>query len=145
MERIYLYQDDYSWSLLWLKCLKGWCINVMLHTRVGLKPAVSVFMWWEMIVSVVSWASAVFLALTAGNFWGRTMGAISSSTDPSSYEGFGPFMPGFELVPYNDVAALEVLCSFARQQVMIRCFQRLHSQKIILMSSICSGSEFESL
>lgn len=42
-----------------------------------------------------------------GNFWGRTMAAISSSTDPSSYEGFGPYMPGFELVPYNDIAALE--------------------------------------
>uniref|UniRef100_A0A668AP17 Ornithine aminotransferase n=1 Tax=Myripristis murdjan TaxID=586833 RepID=A0A668AP17_9TELE len=42
-----------------------------------------------------------------GNFWGRTMAAISSSTDPSSYEGFGPYMPGFELVPYNDVPALE--------------------------------------
>ncbi|KAJ8250305.1 hypothetical protein COCON_G00222270 [Conger conger] len=42
-----------------------------------------------------------------GNFWGRTMAAISSSTDPSSYEGFGPFMPGFELVPYNDLPALE--------------------------------------
>lgn len=42
-----------------------------------------------------------------GNFWGRTMAAISSSTDPSSYEGFGPFMPGFDLVPFNDVPALE--------------------------------------
>ncbi|XP_061613237.1 ornithine aminotransferase, mitochondrial isoform X2 [Phyllopteryx taeniolatus] len=42
-----------------------------------------------------------------GNFWGRTLAAISSSTDPSSYEGFGPFMPGFELVPFNDVPALE--------------------------------------
>ncbi|KAM6897053.1 ornithine aminotransferase, mitochondrial [Xenentodon cancila] len=42
-----------------------------------------------------------------GNFWGRTMAAISSSTDPSSYEGFGPYMPGFELVPYNDIPALE--------------------------------------
>ncbi len=42
-----------------------------------------------------------------GNFWGRTMAAISSSTDPSSYKGFGPFMPGFGLVPYNDLAALE--------------------------------------
>ncbi|MCX6204994.1 MAG: ornithine--oxo-acid transaminase [Bacteroidetes bacterium] len=42
-----------------------------------------------------------------GNFWGRTMAAISSSTDPSSYKGFGPFMPGFALVPYNDIAALE--------------------------------------
>jgi len=42
-----------------------------------------------------------------GNFWGRTMAAISSSTDPSSYKGFGPFMPGFGLVPYNDIVALE--------------------------------------
>jgi len=42
-----------------------------------------------------------------GNFWGRTLAAISSSTDPSSYQGFGPFMPGFELVPYNNLTALE--------------------------------------
>lgn len=41
------------------------------------------------------------------NFWGRTLAAISSSTDPCSYKGFGPYMPGFELVPYNDLAALE--------------------------------------
>lgn len=32
------------------------------------------------------------------NFWGRTLAAISSSTDPSSFEGYGPYMPGFELV-----------------------------------------------
>lgn len=43
-----------------------------------------------------------------GNFWGRTMAAISSSTDPSSTNNFGPFMPGYEIVPYNDLAALEV-------------------------------------
>ncbi|MBL7925002.1 MAG: ornithine--oxo-acid transaminase [Bacteroidia bacterium] len=42
-----------------------------------------------------------------GNFWGRTLSAISSSTDPSSYEGFGPYMPGFERIPYNDLVALE--------------------------------------
>jgi ornithine--oxo-acid transaminase len=42
-----------------------------------------------------------------GNFWGRTLAAISSSTDPSSYQGFGPYMPGFELVPYNNLSALE--------------------------------------
>lgn len=42
-----------------------------------------------------------------GNFWGRTLAAISASTDPSSYQGFGPFMPGFEIVPYNDLMALE--------------------------------------
>ncbi len=42
-----------------------------------------------------------------GNFWGRTMAAISSSNDPSSYAGFGPYMPGFKLIPYNDLEALE--------------------------------------
>jgi ornithine--oxo-acid transaminase len=42
-----------------------------------------------------------------GNFWGRTLAAISSSTDPSSYNGFGPFMPGYELIPYNDLVVLE--------------------------------------
>ncbi|ULQ53752.1 ornithine--oxo-acid transaminase [Flavihumibacter fluvii] len=41
------------------------------------------------------------------NFWGRTMAAISSSTDPSSYHQFGPYMPGFEIVPYNDLVSLE--------------------------------------
>lgn len=42
-----------------------------------------------------------------GNFWGRTMAAISSSNDPSSYANFGPYMPGFDLIPYNDLQALE--------------------------------------
>ena len=42
-----------------------------------------------------------------GNFWGRTLAAISSSTDPLSKTGFGPYMPGFELIPYNNLAKLE--------------------------------------
>ena len=42
-----------------------------------------------------------------GNFWGRTLAAISSSTDPSSYKGFGPYIPGFDIIPYNDLNALE--------------------------------------
>ena len=41
------------------------------------------------------------------NFWGRTLAAISSSSDPKSYNNFGPFMPGFEIIPYNDLPALE--------------------------------------
>ena len=42
-----------------------------------------------------------------GNFWGRTLAAISSSNDPSSFEGFGPFLTGFELIEYNNLNALE--------------------------------------
>ncbi len=42
-----------------------------------------------------------------GNFWGRTLAAISSSNDPSSFEGFGPFLSGFELIEYNNLNALE--------------------------------------
>lgn len=47
------------------------------------------------------------IVFAEGNFWGRTLAAVSSSTDPSSYNGFGPFMPGFDIVPYNDLTALE--------------------------------------
>ncbi|VDL84807.1 unnamed protein product [Nippostrongylus brasiliensis] len=41
------------------------------------------------------------------NFWGRSISAISASTDPESYGGFGPFVPGFETIPYDDLKALE--------------------------------------
>lgn len=42
-----------------------------------------------------------------GNFWGRTLAAISSSDDPSSYKGFGPYMPGYDIIDYNDLEALD--------------------------------------
>jgi ornithine--oxo-acid transaminase len=46
----------------------------------------------------------------SGNFWGRTIAAISSSTDPSSYSDYGPLLQGYEIIPYNDLEALaEVL------------------------------------
>jgi len=47
------------------------------------------------------------IVFAEGNFWGRTLAAISSSSDPSSYKGFGPYMPGYIKVPYNDLPALE--------------------------------------
>ncbi|MBM3912643.1 MAG: ornithine--oxo-acid transaminase [Sphingomonadales bacterium] len=47
------------------------------------------------------------LVFPEGNFWGRSIGAISASSDPESYGGFGPLVPGFVKVPYNDLAALE--------------------------------------
>jgi len=47
------------------------------------------------------------IIFAAGNFWGRTLAAVSSSTDPSSYGGFGPKMPGFDVIPFDDIPALE--------------------------------------
>lgn len=43
------------------------------------------------------------------NYWGRSISAISASTDPSSFTGFGPYTNGFINVPYNDLTALEEL------------------------------------
>ncbi|KAI4458722.1 aminotransferase class iii [Holotrichia oblita] len=41
------------------------------------------------------------------NFWGRSLAAVSASTDPDAFEDYGPFMPGFSCVPYDDLNALE--------------------------------------
>lgn len=43
----------------------------------------------------------------AENFHGRTTTIVSFSTDPDSKGGFGPYTPGFEVIPYNDLDALE--------------------------------------
>ena len=48
------------------------------------------------------------VVFASDNFWGRTLAACSSSTDPDCFEDYGPFMPGFEIVPYNNLEALEV-------------------------------------
>lgn len=42
-----------------------------------------------------------------GNFHGRTSTVISFSSDPSAYTNFGPYMPGFEAIPFNNLQALE--------------------------------------
>ena len=41
------------------------------------------------------------------NFHGRTLGVISFSSDPTATNNYGPFLPGYEPIPYNDLAALE--------------------------------------
>jgi len=42
-----------------------------------------------------------------GNFHGRTMGAVSLSSDPEYKRGFGPMLPGIKLIPYGDLEALK--------------------------------------
>ena len=52
-------------------------------------------------------ANQAEIIVAEGNFWGRTIAAVSSSTDPSSFTNFGPFTPGFTKIPYEDLEALE--------------------------------------
>ena len=47
------------------------------------------------------------IIFASGNFHGRTTSVISASVDPSSTTGFGPYMPGFTIIPYNDLEALK--------------------------------------
>jgi ornithine--oxo-acid transaminase len=47
------------------------------------------------------------MVFAAGNFWGRTLAAVSASTDPESTNDYGPFLPGYVIVPYNDLEVLE--------------------------------------
>jgi ornithine--oxo-acid transaminase len=47
------------------------------------------------------------IVVCAGNFHGRTITIISMSTDPDATNDYGPFTPGFVIIPYNDIKALE--------------------------------------
>eukprot|EP00696_Hemimastix_kukwesjijk_P018807 gnl/Hemi2/7798_TR2695_c0_g1_i1.p1 gnl/Hemi2/7798_TR2695_c0_g1~~gnl/Hemi2/7798_TR2695_c0_g1_i1.p1 ORF type:complete len:436 (-),score=146.38 gnl/Hemi2/7798_TR2695_c0_g1_i1:37-1344(-) len=49
------------------------------------------------------------IVFAEGNFWGRSIAAVSASTDPDSYSGFGPYVPNFLDIPYNDPASLEAI------------------------------------
>ncbi|HZK07610.1 MAG TPA: ornithine--oxo-acid transaminase [Bacteroidales bacterium] len=51
-------------------------------------------------------ANKAKIIVCEGNFHGRTVTIISMSTDPDARGGFGPYTPGFEVIPYNDLEAL---------------------------------------
>uniref|UniRef100_A0A2K6PAE9 Ornithine aminotransferase n=1 Tax=Rhinopithecus roxellana TaxID=61622 RepID=A0A2K6PAE9_RHIRO len=70
------------------------------------------------------------VVLAAGNFWGRTLFAISSSTDPTSYDGFGPFMPGFDVIPCNDLPALEH--AFQNPKVAVFVVEPIQGEVVVL-------------
>lgn len=51
-----------------------------------------------------------------GNFWGRSIAAVSASTDPESYGGYGPFVPNFQTIEYDNLKELEVPINIAHMQ-----------------------------
>jgi ornithine--oxo-acid transaminase len=73
----------------------------------GCETAVKLARKWGYEVKGIPNNKARVLFAT-NNFWGRTIAAISSSNDPSAYKNFGPYLPGFSDLPYNNVDQLEM-------------------------------------
>ena len=69
----------------------------------------------------------------SGNFWGRTIAAISTSQDADSYSDFGPFVPGFEIVEYNNIEALEK--SFQDSNVAAFMVEPIQGEAGVIMPS----------
>lgn len=72
----------------------------------GGETAIKLARKWAYLVKGIP-ANQAKIIFAEGNFWGRTLGAISSSTDPNAKNDFGPYMPGYEIVDYDDLTALE--------------------------------------
>ncbi|MER5217017.1 ornithine--oxo-acid transaminase [Streptomyces sp. NPDC002838] len=68
-------------------------------------------------------ADQATIVVAAENFHGRTTTIVSFSTDETARQGFGPFTPGFRIVPYNDLAALEAAVDETTAAVLIEPVQ----------------------
>ncbi|MFH9432519.1 ornithine--oxo-acid transaminase [Streptomyces rochei] len=68
-------------------------------------------------------ADRATIVVAADNFHGRTTTIVSFSTDETARSGFGPFTPGFKIVPYNDLAALEAAVDGTTAAVLIEPIQ----------------------
>ena len=66
---------------------------------------------------------AAEIIVCSGNFHGRTLSVVSFSTDPAATHGFGPFTPGFRIVPFGDAAALEAAITANTVAVLIEPIQ----------------------
>ncbi|MEP6701284.1 MAG: ornithine--oxo-acid transaminase [Bacteroidota bacterium] len=71
----------------------------------AVETAIKLCRKWAYEVKGIENDKAVII-VCEGNFHGRTSAVISFSSDPSARKNFGPYMPGFNVIPYNDTAAL---------------------------------------
>ncbi|MEW1999129.1 ornithine--oxo-acid transaminase [Streptomyces coelicoflavus] len=68
-------------------------------------------------------ADRATIVVAADNFHGRTTTIVSFSTDETARSGFGPFTPGFRIVPYNDLSAMEAAVDETTAAVLIEPIQ----------------------
>ncbi|MEU3983300.1 ornithine--oxo-acid transaminase [Streptomyces sp. NPDC026672] len=88
----------------------------------AVESAVKVARKWAYEVKGVP-ADRATIVVAADNFHGRTTTIVSFSTDETARAGFGPFTPGFRIVPYNDLAALEAAVDETTAAVLIEPIQ----------------------
>ncbi|MCS6981975.1 MAG: ornithine--oxo-acid transaminase [Flavobacteriales bacterium] len=86
--------------------------------------------WGYRVKKVPENKAAVVFA--EGNFWGRSIAAVSASTDPLSYSDFGPFVPEFYIIPYDDLNALEDILKKNSHVVAFMCEPILGEAGVII-------------
>lgn len=77
--------------------------------------------WAYMKKGVTRYEADIIVA--SGNFHGRTVSIVSFSTEPLYRDDFGPFTPGFTVVPYGDSAAIEKAITSSTAAVMVEPIQ----------------------
>lgn len=88
----------------------------------AVESAVKVSRAWGYRVKGVP-ANQATIVVAAGNFHGRTTTIVSFSTDPDAYTDFGPFTPGFRIVPYGDLAAMAAAIDETTVAVLVEPIQ----------------------
>ena len=91
----------------------------------AVETAIKLSRKWGYQVKGVSENNAKII-VCEGNFHGRTTGIISFSSDPSATKNFGPYMPGYAAIPFNDLAALEK--SFQDKNVVAFLFEPIQGE-----------------
>ncbi|MDZ5621970.1 ornithine--oxo-acid transaminase [Nocardioides bizhenqiangii] len=88
----------------------------------AVETAIKVSRKWGYEVKGVP-ADQARIIVAGGNFHGRTTTIVGFSDDPDARNGFGPFTPGFDMVPYGDLAALEAAITPHTVAVLIEPIQ----------------------
>jgi ornithine--oxo-acid transaminase len=88
----------------------------------AVESAIKVSRRWGYTVKGVPDGAAT-IVVAAGNFHGRTTTIVSFSTDPVARDGFGPFTPGFRIVPYGDADALAAAVDVTTVAVLLEPVQ----------------------
>src|SRR5215475_8492 len=100
-------------------------LDVVLPMNTGaeaVETAIKVARKWGYTVKGVPRDQAVIIAFD-GNFHGRTTTIVSFSTDPDARADFGPYTPGFRIVPYGDLAAMRAAVDESTVAVLIEPIQ----------------------